>query len=77
MTSLNPVLSIGEQIGEAIRLHQDLAKSAGRGESGRNAAAGAHPGAGAARARISAPVVRRHAPARHDRDGARLQSQSG
>ena len=28
MTSLNPVLSIGEQIGEAIRLHQDLAKSA-------------------------------------------------
>jgi peptide/nickel transport system ATP-binding protein len=28
MTSLNPVLTIGEQIGEAIRLHQDLAKSA-------------------------------------------------
>jgi peptide/nickel transport system ATP-binding protein len=28
MTSLTPVLSIGEQIGEAIRLHQDLAKSA-------------------------------------------------
>ena len=30
MTSLNPVLSIGEQIGEAIRLHQDLAPSAVR-----------------------------------------------
>ena len=30
MTSLNPVLSIGEQISEAIRLHQDLAKSAAR-----------------------------------------------
>jgi peptide/nickel transport system ATP-binding protein len=28
MTSLNPVLAIGEQISEAIRLHQDLAKSA-------------------------------------------------
>src|SRR5471030_2285928 len=28
MTSLNPVLTIGEQISEAIRLHQDLAKSA-------------------------------------------------
>ena len=27
MTSLNPVLSIGEQIAEAIRLHQDLAPS--------------------------------------------------
>ena len=30
MTSLNPVLSIGEQIAEAIRLHQDLAPSAVR-----------------------------------------------
>ena len=30
MTSLNPVLTIGEQIAEAIRLHQDLAKSAVR-----------------------------------------------
>ena len=28
MTSLNPVLTIGEQIGEAIRLHQNLPKSA-------------------------------------------------
>ena len=28
MTSLNPVLTIGEQIGEAIRLHQDLPESA-------------------------------------------------
>ncbi len=27
MTSLNPVLTIGEQIGEAIRLHQDLPAS--------------------------------------------------
>src|SRR5471032_709233 len=27
MTSLNPVLTIGEQIGEAIRLHQDLKES--------------------------------------------------
>jgi len=28
MTSLNPVLSIGSQISEAVRLHQDLPKSA-------------------------------------------------
>jgi peptide/nickel transport system ATP-binding protein len=28
MTSLNPVLPIGEQISEAVRLHQDLARSA-------------------------------------------------
>src|ERR1700757_806927 len=28
MTSLNPVLTIGHQIAEAVRLHQDLSKSA-------------------------------------------------
>jgi peptide/nickel transport system ATP-binding protein len=28
MTSLNPVMTIGRQIGEAVRLHQDLSKSA-------------------------------------------------
>jgi peptide/nickel transport system ATP-binding protein len=28
MTSLNPVLTIGSQIGETLRLHQDLSKSA-------------------------------------------------
>ena len=28
MTSLNPVLTIGSQIGEALRLHQDLSKKA-------------------------------------------------
>ena len=33
MTSLNPVLTIGEQIGEAIRLHQDLAPSAARNKA--------------------------------------------
>jgi peptide/nickel transport system ATP-binding protein len=30
MTSLNPVLTIGHQISEAVRLHQDLSKSAAR-----------------------------------------------
>ena len=33
MTSLNPVLSIGEQIGEAIRLHQNLPESAVRAKA--------------------------------------------
>ena len=32
-----------------------------------------HPGAGAARRRVSAPALGRHAAAGHDRDGARLQ----
>ena len=33
MTSLNPVYSVGSQIVEAIRLHQDLSKSAARGRA--------------------------------------------
>ena len=45
------------------------------GQCGRDAAPRAHPGAGAPRARLSAPAVRRHAPARDDRDGAVVQSQ--
>jgi peptide/nickel transport system ATP-binding protein len=30
MTSLNPVLTVGEQIAEAVRLHQDLSRQAAR-----------------------------------------------
>ena len=33
MTSLNPVLTIGDQIGEAIRLHQDMPESAVAGKA--------------------------------------------
>ncbi len=41
----------------------------------RDAAAGRHPGAQAAGQGIPAPALGRHAPARHDRHGARLQSE--
>src|SRR6202022_3432988 len=34
MTSLNPVLTIGHQIAEALRLHQDLSKSAANEKAG-------------------------------------------
>jgi peptide/nickel transport system ATP-binding protein len=33
MTSLNPVLTIGEQIAETLRLHQDLSKSAAQAKA--------------------------------------------
>ena len=49
MTSLNPVMTIGDQIGEAILLHQDMSRARGDAPRGRDAAAGAHPRAGAAR----------------------------
>ena len=33
MTSLNPVLTVGRQIGETLRLHQGLSARAGRGQA--------------------------------------------
>ncbi len=76
MTSLNPVLTIGRQIGETLRLHEGLNARQARGARGRHADPGRHPGAGPAGARISAPALRRHAPARDDRHGAGLQPEA-
>ena len=75
MTSLNPVLTIGRQIGETLRLHQGL--------NARQAEARAvemltlvgipAPAAGCVSIRIS---FGRHAAARDDRHGAGLQPQA-
>ena len=74
MTSLNPVFTVGEQIGEAVRLHQGwIARRRARGAV-EMLRPGRHPRARAARRRLSAPAVRRHAPARDDRDGARVRA---
>ena len=70
MTSLNPVMRIGDQITEAVRLHRTMTAKEGMDAGGRDAAPGPDSRAGAARAGISAPILRRHAPARDDRDGA-------
>ena len=43
MTSLNPVLTIGRQIGEALELHQGMDKRAARKRARRAARAGRHP----------------------------------
>ena len=70
MTSLNPVFTVGEQIAEAVRLH----RGDGRGSAARggDAEAGRHPRSDARLRGLSASIVRRHAPARGDRDGAGL-----
>ena len=60
MTSLNPVLTVGRQIGETLRLHQGLDARGRRGARGRDADAGRHPGAGApacANIRTSSPAA--------------------
>ena len=44
MTSLNPLMTIGRQISEAIALHQGLSRARGDGPGDRDAAPRAHPG---------------------------------
>ena len=70
MTSLNPLLTVGRQISEAIVLHQGVSRRDAMDQTDRDAAPRPYPGAGAPRARLSAPALRRHAPARDDRHGA-------
>ena len=77
MTALNPVLTIGAQIAEPLR-----STSGSRGARPRRARDrdcsrwSASPTPARALRRISAPVLRRHAPARHDRHGPRLQPEA-
>ena len=77
MTSLNPVLTIGDQIAEALRLHQqhDAASEAWT-QAVEMLRLVRIPEPERRAQRISAPVLRRHAPARDDRHGAGLQAEA-
>ena len=74
LTALNPIRPVGRQIADVLIRHTDLApRGAGACGSG-NAGAVGITDSGAPRQGLSARNVRRHAPARHDRDCARRQS---
>ena len=70
MTSLNPVHSIGKQLIEAVQLHRDLSSRQARHRALELLKAVGIPKAETRHRRLPAPVLRRHAPARDDRDGA-------
>ena len=73
MTALNPVMTIGAQMIEAIRLHDPQDRQAG-GDRARRRVCSSSVGvanAGAATAAVPARVLRRHAAAGDDRDGDR------
>ncbi len=70
MSSLHPFYRIGDQIMEAIAAHRSIGKAEARRETIDMLRTRRDPGRRAARRRLSAPAVRRHAPARDDRDGA-------
>ena len=71
MTSFNPVYRVGRQIVEAIRAHRaDVGEAEARARAIELLDAVGIPDAGAARRRLPARVLRRHAAAGDDRDGA-------
>ena len=74
MTSLNPVFTVGDQISEAVGCTSRRRR--GDGAGGRDDGARRDPVAWPARPRLPPPALRRHAPARHDRDGAQLQPEA-
>ena len=76
MTSLNPLHTIESQIGEILQLHSGDPRPDGAGADARTAHAGRHSRAGNAACELSASIIRRPAPARHDRDGARQRARS-
>src|SRR3954465_15478914 len=85
MTALNPVHTIGKQLVEAVLLHNDVTKAAGRSRAlqpptaggpqpgARAAYGGRHPAPRPADRRLPAPVLGWHATAGDDRDGADQQ----
>ena len=76
LTSLNPTLTIGYQIAEAIRQHMGLSDAGGRRPGRRAAQQGRHPARPRPAERLPAPVLGRHAAARDDRHRARRATRS-
>ena len=77
MTSLNPVLTIGRQITEALELHLKHGPGTPRNRRAVELLEMVGiPEAAQPPRRLPAPVLRRHAPARDDRHGAVLQPQA-
>ena len=76
LTSLHPMLSIGQQLTEHVRSHEGASRAGRASARGRAARRGAHPRPGARAARLPAPVLRRDAAADRDRDRARLPAEA-
>ncbi len=76
LSSLHPYYTVGDQIIEAYRIHNRREQEAGPPARHRPARPGRHPAALGPGGRLPAPVLRRHAAAGDDRDGAVLRSRA-
>ena len=74
MMTLNPVLRIDTQMIEAVRAHAKVSHAEARAPRARCAWHGRHPEPRRTPERLSAPVLRRHAPARRHRHRAAAPS---
>jgi ABC-type glutathione transport system ATPase component len=70
MTSLNPAYTVGSQMTEVLRRHRGTPRAQAVDRAAELLARVGHHGAGAAAWPVSASIVGRAAPARHDRHGA-------
>lgn len=73
LTALNPLYTVGTQLAEPFRIHHGMNAKDAKGKAVEAHDARWHPAAGGASQELSAPVLRRHAPAPADRDGGRAE----
>ena len=71
MTALNPVFTVGDQIAEVARIHAGTSKRDAWEKAVEMLTLVGIPAPEQRAERVPAPALRRHAAARHDRDGAR------
>ncbi len=76
MSSLNPSLTVGLQIAEPMQLHRGMSWKKALDKAKELLSRVRIPDAASRVNALSASVLGRHAPARDDRDGARLQAQA-
>ena len=76
LSALHPLYSVGKQLVEAMQAHNDVSKKQAKERAIELLGLVGIPDPQAARRRLPARVLRRHAPARDDRDGARQRARS-
>ena len=74
LTSLNPTMTVGNQIAEAVILHRDVSRDQAMDRAVEVLEPGRHPAGQGTGQGVPAPVLRRYAAARDDRDGAGLRA---
>ena len=75
LSAMHPYYTVGNQIAEAYRVHHDVRQEGREARAVEMLDRVGIPQPGPPRRRLPAPVLRRHAPARDDRDGSDQQPQ--